>query len=65
MLGIILTFWITCAVIYVLKERCLPFSTSRSWLIIFDIIFAPYFIFYEIYNEWKETKHLRDKANEK
>ena len=65
MLGIILTFWITCAVIYVSKERALPFSASRSYLIIFEIILAPYQIYQDIKYEWKETKHIRDKANKK
>lgn len=58
---ILLTIWITCGVIYVSKEMAMPFSSSRSNLVILDFFFAPYFIVSDIIYKWKECKDLRKK----
>lgn len=60
-LTIILTVWITCAIIYVSREMARPFSSSRSSLVLLDIIFAPYFITCEIIYYWEECKELRNR----
>lgn len=60
-LTIILTFWITCALLYVSKELARPFSTSRSTLILLDLIFAPYFLISDIIDYWKELNSLRER----
>ena len=60
-LTILLTAWITCGVIYVSKEMAMPFSTSRSDLVILEFIFSPYFIASDIIQYWKECKEMRNK----
>ena len=60
-LTIILTAWITCAIIYVSREMARPFSTSRSILVLLDIVFAPYFIACDIIYYWDESKESRNR----
>lgn len=55
------TFWITCGIIYILKDMATPFSSSRSFLIVFNLIFSPYLLFSDIKEEWRENKEYRDK----
>ena len=58
-LTILLTFWITCGIIYISKELARPFNACRSDLIILEFIFSPYFITSDIIQYWKECKDIR------
>lgn len=63
-LTIILTFWITCGLIYTLKECAMPFHND-GFIIVMDFIFSPYLLYSDISYEWKEMKELRRKYNVK
>jgi len=60
-LTILITIWITCSIVYVAKELARPFSSSRSFLIILDLIFGPYLLISDIIQEWRQNKEWRDK----
>ena len=63
-LTVLLTFWITCGLIYTLKQCARPFHND-GLIILLDFIFSPYLLYSDIAYEWKDCKELRKKYKPK